>query len=543
MRTALGVFAIGFTLAGCGAADAGGLLGGDNHGQGAGSDAGGGGGGEGAADGGGVALPDGGPVGAGDGGAGGRDAAPPEPSAKPLAKGLVVSEVAVFQSVKVSVAKSGAKNATRVAPVVAKRDALVRVYVTLGAGYTPKAITAELKLSSGGTAFPILTDTKTLSATSTEADLATTFDFSVPGASLPSGVTYSVALTDPTLPGARDAAPSDARYPKDGSLEALDAKSSGDQLKVKLVPFQYNADGSGRLPDTSAAQLENYRKAIYGRYPAAAVDITVRAPHAFSGAIDSSGNGFGAALQELVALRQQDNVADDVYYMGVFAPAADFNTFCGNGCVVGLSGIGNDPSDAAVRASVGEGFTGYEAGLTAAHEIGHAHGRYHAPCGGAAGPDPNFPYAGGGDGAWGYSLNTKGLLDPAQYKDMMGYCTPGWISDYNYNKLFVRMASVNHAPRVVGGWTEPRAYRFLSVKPDGSVAWGQSTLMRQEPRGREHAVTYYAANGAPLATVTGHFYEYGDLAGGFMLVPEAPPAMVRTTIASFPFTSTIARTF
>ena len=35
---------------------------------------------------------------------------------------------------------------------------------------------------------------------------------------------------------------------------------------------------------------------------------------------------------------------------------------------------------------------------TAAHEVGHAHGREHAPCGGAQSTDPSFPYSNGGIG-------------------------------------------------------------------------------------------------------------------------------------------------
>jgi hypothetical protein len=41
------------------------------------------------------------------------------------------------------------------------------------------------------------------------------------------------------------------------------------------VPFRYDADGSQRLPDTSQAQLERYRDAIYGIFPVSSVEITV----------------------------------------------------------------------------------------------------------------------------------------------------------------------------------------------------------------------------------------------------------------------------
>ena len=43
----------------------------------------------------------------------------------------------------------------------------------------------------------------------------------------------------------------------------------------------------------------------------------------------------------------------------------------------------------------------------------------------------------------GYHVFTKELFSTTRYKDMMGYCTPEWISDYTYNALFNRITSVN----------------------------------------------------------------------------------------------------
>jgi hypothetical protein len=67
----------------------------------------------------------------------------------------------------------------------------------------------------------------------------------------------------------------------------------------------------------------------------------------------------------------------------------------------------------------------------AAHEMTHNFGRFHAPCGGAGGPDPNFPYAGGTIGVYGYDMTTNTVRPPSTF-DLMGYCSSPWISDYNY---------------------------------------------------------------------------------------------------------------
>ena len=68
------------------------------------------------------------------------------------------------------------------------------------------------------------------------------------------------------------------------------------------------------------------------------------------------------------------------------------------------------------------------------HELGHNLSLVHAPCGyGIQGVDPHYPYKNASIGSWGY-LNGR-MKDPQIYEDLMSYCLPEWISDYNFNKL------------------------------------------------------------------------------------------------------------
>jgi len=89
---------------------------------------------------------------------------------------------------------------------------------------------------------------------------------------------------------------------------------------------------------------------------------------------------------------------------------------------------------------VGLGFIGYPVSIglsqddTFAHEVGHNMSLAHAPCGGAGGADPRFPYRDGSTGVWGYNPAGGGIIDPDQYKDLMGYCNPSWVSDYSFEK-------------------------------------------------------------------------------------------------------------
>ena len=76
---------------------------------------------------------------------------------------------------------------------------------------------------------------------------------------------------------------------------------------------------------------------------------------------------------------------------------------------------------------------------TIAHEFGHNRNLYHAPCGGAGGPDRYYPYGSGNIGAWGYDSRTGDLVPPDQ-PDLMSYCDPYWISDYQFtNALRYRL--------------------------------------------------------------------------------------------------------
>ena len=82
------------------------------------------------------------------------------------------------------------------------------------------------------------------------------------------------------------------------------------------------------------------------------------------------------------------------------------------------------------------------AGMTMAHELGHACGLQHAPCGTPG--DPNYPAYEPYDpantpmastGEYGMDISNGAIKSPALYKDLMSYCGPKWISLYHYGRL------------------------------------------------------------------------------------------------------------
>lgn len=446
----------------------------------------------------------------------------------PLAAGLRLTEVAIFQAVKISLEKEGEAVAKRNAPVVAGRPALLRAYVAPDDGWTNRELTGELTLFAGDEPVLTLKDKKTIGRASSEGTMATTFNFEIPADQMTPGLTYRVALREVKASVNALSDTTGAVFPSEDGSADLNALPGADLVKIVVVPVQYNADGSGRLPDTSAAQLERYRQAAYQVYPAAKVEVTARTPFPYSGAIGgTSGQSYSNILEEIVSLRLSDIQAGkadrDTYYYGAFVPKENFNTFCRSGCITGLSGLVSDPRDSTQRASVGVGYRGMEG--TMIHEVGHAHGRPHAPCGGAAGVDPRWPkgttYSQASIGVWGYDLLSKQLFAPSGSKDFMGYCDPTWISDYTYAQLFDRIVAVNGAAYMTGLTApSPSSYRFLQVDEKGTLHWGKSITLGDTLFNEPHPVTFRDASGSAITTVTGHYYPYPDAAGGYWLVPE-----------------------
>lgn len=75
-------------------------------------------------------------------------------------------------------------------------------------------------------------------------------------------------------------------------------------------------------------------------------------------------------------------------------------------------------------------------GPTIAHELGHNFSLDHAPCDVLADLDPLFPDPDGQTGTWGYDPREGGSLVPPDYPDLMSYCHPSWIGEYNFSKAF-----------------------------------------------------------------------------------------------------------
>lgn len=445
-----------------------------------------------------------------------------EPPPAPVASGIAITDIAMFQVLKVPVVKGGGVvlPSARNAPIVANKEGLLRVYVAPEASFAPRALTAELRITSAEQRLPIIRETKTISGASKEEDPKSTFNLVVPSESLPADAKFEVTLTSDDGEKLPDGASSDGRFPRDGSYQDL-ALAPSNKLKVVVVPFQYDADGSDRTADVSPAQMERYRKTMLQRYPASDVEVTAHAPYPSQIRISANGGGFQDALREMHQLRQKDGVGKDVYYYGVFSPATSFQSYCQSSCVTGLSLIvgANDP---AMRASVGLGFSGQESADTMAHEVGHAHGRAHAPCGGPQGVDPQYPYPQAQIGVWGYDVFGKRFIPPNKGRDMMAYCPNLWVSDYTYRGLFDRISAVDASTREMPSVSRaPTQYHVASLDGSGELSWNGDLDLDDQLTGGEVLPTKYISEaGVEMMTRPGRLFRFDHLPGGFVMIPK-----------------------
>ena len=386
-----------------------------------------------------------------------------------------LAEVAAYQSLKISLGQGDTPVSSRSAELIAGKPALFRVFVAPTVATPVEAVTVRLSIdsSAGRRSYE---RTATVSGASRDDVPGSTFDLAVPAAELPADARAAVEIVAP----AHCQGLARTRFPRAGEV-ALQPRSVG-ALRVRLVPLRYDADGSGRLPDTSPAQLQAFHDALLAMFPVPAVELSVREPVATSLAVAPKA-GWASLLDVVRQARASDRPPEDVYYFGLVAPADSHAKYCGTGCTTGVSFTPRTPTSGS-QASVGLGFAGPVSVDAVLHELGHAHGRAHAPCGRPDRPDPAFPYPEALIGVWGYDARGTGVLQsPESTRDIMGYCGPRWVSDYTYRGLTARSAAINRpdAPLVASSLidgTAPAAgitWRTLILGAGGQVTWGLAT--------------------------------------------------------------------
>jgi len=189
-------------------------------------------------------------------------------------------------------------------------------------------------------------------------------------------------------------------------------------MSLTIVPVLLESNPNPQIFAWTGGMTEESEQLRFLRaiFPIGDFAVDVRAPYTTSSDLTTKA-GWGAFLREIAVLQLQEGSGG--YYYGAVKPPPG-SSYGGLGYIGRPVSVGG-PSD-----------------KTLAHEVGHNLSLRHAPCGGAGSPDPNYPYEGGDIGVWGYDFRGRvGLgtvVPPSDYKDVMGYCKPKWISDYHFTK-------------------------------------------------------------------------------------------------------------
>ena len=403
-------------------------------------------------------------------------------------------------------------------PLVAGRAGLIRVFVLANQANTATPAVRVTLLNNGvavgGYPKVIPAPGGSVPRSLDESSLANSWNLVVPGSDLttPSGSGFSVlAEVDPTL------AIPEADRTNNSTLTPLSVVVVP-TFKTTIFPVVLSS-GTGNITEANkAAWVARLAK----MYPVNGVDVQVGATFTGSSTtLTNTSSEWSKLLSDLATKHLADAVSDR-YYFGALNVSYDS----------GIAGMGYVPSSSSssfsLRTAIGwDKASGYADGgmfpEVFAHETGHNMGRQHSPCGSVASPDPTYPYAGGLIGVWGYDSVLNTLHSPLTDKDIMGYCSPNWVSDYVYKGIlafrsgsggFLKVGAED-APLVVSSLRKDSLIVRGIVHEDGRVELLPSfrTLAQPttQPGSGEYSLRCLDAAGATLFATPLELVEVGCL--------------------------------
>ena len=302
-----------------------------------------------------------------------------------------------------------AQGPNNTAPLIAGRPALLRIFLVASPA-SALALEVHVTLLQGEDVVfeHLLVPDRQIPNHVDEEYLDASFNVEIPGSALQPGVSMVVEL-DPDCKAPLSHR-SETRYPATGSTDLRVVKPQ--LFRQVFVPTLWRQQPDNRLfswldgIDPDSEQMRLTRNLL----PVWEMEVEVRDTFRTNANLNGFG-GWNQWINEIATL----NIAEGRrgYYYGVIGSSPS-----------GLLGLANFAAPWSVGVAEGDTYT---------HEVGHNMNLRHAPCGGAGGPDPNYPYDAGSIGIWGYDVERKVLYDPEEYKDVMSYCSPAWISDYSFD--------------------------------------------------------------------------------------------------------------
>ena len=401
--------------------------------------------------------------------------------------------------------------AARPAPLVAGKQALVRVFVDVEPSFVGRPLLGVLDLKTPQVTRTLVSE-RTITQSSLADDLNSTFVFNVEAGDLATTSTYRVRVLE------ADTTPL-AHFPETGYAD-LGAQTLR-PFELVLLPFITN----GFTPTMGEQEVSALKHRLLALFPSPVVDISVAAAVTLPGVVNGDGDGWDPALDEIYGQRAKAAPNHDVFYYGMMAPAASFDGFCTNGCTLGLSNVAG-PDEVEWRGAIGvtvfpDGSGAKDAWDTLAHELGHAMGREHAPCG-VDDADSDYPYPNATmGGIYGYDFDLMRLVKPKPSKDVMSYCSPVWISDYTYRGLFERLDYIASESFKALAVQPPELFRLARIHRAGNSLWLGQQWRRRAGRPRYRELDLLDEAGRGVGSVRAELVAVDHAAGGYLWLPAA----------------------
>ncbi len=318
-------------------------------------------------------------------------------------------------------------------PLIARRPAMVRVLATADRanGYRPNARVAFLLDGREMHAVEMTLGSSRGVAEHSPGQPDQWYRAVVPDGVLVPGVEMAVRIDpDSVVP----------RTAMDEVRLSLDVRELP-PLELTIVPVvtgsMKDADVRGWVQDSGDSPVEFMRTVL----PVGELELTLRDPLVVAAEPSAErGTEWLAIVEDIQLIRKSEGGRG--YWYGVVNREGD----------EGIRGI------ALVEGRVSLGVPHAE---VFAHELGHSMSLMHAPCGNPWQVDPDFPYRDGSIGVLGYDHRSGGLVDPST-PDLMSYCHPQWISDYNFRKALEYRIREETRPHALAAAQEaPRGSRLL----------------------------------------------------------------------------------